>query len=94
MKILLPFLLIIPFTGRVGAVQTVETKILKEDYQDCFKIGATLSSFDISHGSRYKTLILEQFNAISSGTELKPEFIRTYCNLSANIVKLNTEING
>jgi len=47
---------------------------LKDAYKDAFKIGAAISSFDISsRNPKSIELITSQFNAISPGNELKPE---------------------
>ena len=51
-----------------------ETPALKDVYKDAFKIGAAVSSFDISgRNPELVDLILKHFNTLTPGNELKPE---------------------
>ena len=47
---------------------------LKDAYKDAFKIGAAVSSFELSgRNPEYEALILKNFNTLTPGNELKPE---------------------
>lgn len=47
---------------------------LKDVYKDAFKIGAAVSSFEVSgRNPEYEALILKHFNSLTPGNELKPE---------------------
>ncbi|MBR4817013.1 MAG: endo-1,4-beta-xylanase, partial [Bacteroidales bacterium] len=54
--------------------ETGEIPALKDVYKDAFKIGAAVSSFDVSGRSPETVdLILKHFNSLTPGNELKPE---------------------
>ena len=54
--------------------EPAEMPALKDVYKDAFKIGAAVSSFEVSgRNPEYEALILKHFNSLTPGNELKPE---------------------
>lgn len=50
---------------------------LKEVYKDDFTVGVGITRTDISN-KNYSTIITQQFNSITAGNEMKPDFILDY----------------
>lgn len=56
------------------SLSSASAQTLKEAYKDAFKMGAAVSSYELGdRGGKTKELLLNEFNALSIGNEMKPE---------------------